>query len=120
MRAFEVHLNGKRLCVAGIGEDGVLSMVITDVARKERSHLDLRVGGLFSNTGEHVEWGVQRLETGDDVRVKIIESTSIDSPSRRRQPDPKEELASKKRYIRRVARELGWEVRAKRATKAKP
>jgi hypothetical protein len=27
MRAFEVYLNGKKLCVAGIGEDGVLTTI---------------------------------------------------------------------------------------------
>jgi len=52
MRAFEVHLNGKRLCVAGIGEDGVLTAIITDVARKDGNDLDLTVGGLVSRTGD--------------------------------------------------------------------
>jgi hypothetical protein len=29
MRAYEVFLNGKRLCVAGIGSDGYISASIT-------------------------------------------------------------------------------------------
>jgi hypothetical protein len=119
MRAFEVHLNGKRLCVAGIGEDGVLTAIITYVARKDGNDLDLRVGGLVSRTGEHVDWSNQRLKTGDEIRLKIVKAASFDSPTRRRRPDAKEELASKKRYVRKVARELGWEVHTKRV-KAKP
>jgi len=29
MRAFEVYLNSKRLCLAGIGDEGVLSTIVT-------------------------------------------------------------------------------------------
>jgi hypothetical protein len=31
MRAFEVYLNGKRLCTAGIGDDGVMNTMIDHV-----------------------------------------------------------------------------------------
>lgn len=34
MRAFEVWLNGKKLCLAGIGDDGVLSVIANWVVGK--------------------------------------------------------------------------------------
>ena len=48
MRAFKVELNGKRLCVAGIGGDGVLSTMVDYIGNGRRKRLHLRVGGLFS------------------------------------------------------------------------
>lgn len=119
MHAFEVHLNGKRLCVAGIGEDGVLTAFITDVARKDWNHLDLKVDGLVGKTGEHVVWSDQRLKTGDEVRLKIVDASSADRPKKRKKRDPQEELRAKKLYVRKVAKELGWEVRTKRTAKTK-
>ncbi len=118
MRAFEVHLNGKRLCVAGIGEDGVLTAFITGIARKDWNHLDLKVDGLVGKTGEHVLWSDRRLRTGDEVRVKIVEAASADRPLRRKKRDPQEELRAKKLYVRKLANELGWEVRTKRTAKS--
>jgi hypothetical protein len=37
MRAFEVYLNRKRLCVAGIGDDGVLDTMVDHVVGKGRT-----------------------------------------------------------------------------------
>lgn len=110
MRAFEVYLNGKRLCLAGIGEDGVLNTMVDHVSGHGRNELYLQVGGLISPTMEHVLWRNQRLKTGDEVRVKIIESTSTDRPKQSHRRDPKEELRAQKKYVREMARKLGWKV----------
>ena len=111
--AFEVYLNSKRLCVAGIGDEGVLSTVVTHVVGKGRNQVDLNVGGLISPTREFVEWRRQSLRTGDEIRVKIVEATSVDRPNVRRKEDPKQELKRQKRYVRDMARKLGWQVTTK-------
>ena len=111
--AFEVYLNSKRLCVAGIGDEGVLSTVVTHVVGKGRNQVDLNVGGLISPTREFVEWRRQSLRTGDEIRVKIVEATSVDRPKVRRKEDPKQELKKQKRYVRDMARKLGWQVTTK-------
>jgi hypothetical protein len=110
MRAFEVYLNGKRLCVAGIGDDGVLSTIVDHVVGKGRNQQTLRVGGLISPTGEHVIWNRRRLKIGDEVRVKIVESASIDRPKERIRLDPKEDLRRQKQYVRDMAKKLGWKL----------
>ena len=39
MQAFEVHLNGKRLCKAGIDRDSVLSATVNAVSREDSHDL---------------------------------------------------------------------------------
>jgi hypothetical protein len=115
--AFEVYRNSKRLCVAGIGDDGVLTTTVTHVVGKGRNQVCLRVGGLISTTREFVEWRSQQLKTGDEIRVKIVEATSVDRPKERRKEDPNQELKRQKRYVREMARKFGWQVTTKRVKK---
>ena len=35
MRGLEVHLNGRKLCTAGIGPDAVLNTIVDVVGRKD-------------------------------------------------------------------------------------
>lgn len=115
MRAFEIYLNPKLLCLAGVGDNGVLDTTVDHVVGQGRNELYLRVGGLISPSQEHVLWRNQRLKTGDEVRVKIIESDSIDRPKERHRRDPKQELRAQKRYVREMARKLGLKVTTKRS-----
>ena len=120
MRAFEVHLNGKRLCVAGIGDNGVLTAHIAHLVGQYKNELRLEVGGLSLPFKEYVTWNRRKLKVGDEVRIKIIETTasdspetSIDRPKERIQQvevDPKEEIRNQKRYVREMARKFGWKV----------
>src|SRR5215212_4106000 len=85
MRAFEVFLNGERLCVAGIDGRCVLTVIIDHVKGKldPVDDVDLQVGGLISDTDEHVTWNRTHLQTGDEVRVRILDSDSADEPKQR-------------------------------------
>ncbi len=114
MRAFEVSLNGKKLCLAGIGEDGVLSTIVNWVARKGRGDLFLEVGGLVSPVDEHVAWIKQKpLLVGDKIQVRIVQTASVDEPKTRHREDPAVRLRSQKRYVRRMAGQVGWKVQAR-------
>jgi hypothetical protein len=75
MRAFEVFTNGKRLCLAGIGDDGVLTVMVSLAVKKGRGIDDLRldVGGLISPVHENVRWTNEHLNVGDEVTVRIVE-----------------------------------------------
>jgi hypothetical protein len=119
MRAFEVSLNGKKLCLAGIGDDGVLSAKVNWVTGDKASDLFLVVGGLVSPTREHVSWVRQKpLRVGDVIRVKIVETPSTDRPVKKHRIDPAEELRSEKRYVRLMAKRLGWKIQAQPKRKA--
>lgn len=109
MRSFNVSLNGKNLCLAGVGERGVLSAIISWVAGDRGEGLFIEVGGLANE--EHIDWVKQKpLQVGDEICVKIVESGSADEPVRRRHNHPAETLKAKKRYVGKMATELGWKI----------
>ena len=89
MRAFEVSVNGEKLCVAGIGDDGVLTTIVHWAARQDEGGFFLQVGALISQTKEHTNWINQKpLTVGDNVQVKIIETDVADKPVEQYRLDP--------------------------------
>ena len=114
MRAFKVYLNGKKLCLAGVGDDGVLTAITNWVCggRYTAADLFLEVGGLISPTREHVKWIKQNpLRVGDKIRVEIVETNSVDTPIERYRADSARDLENQKAYVRAAAKQLGWTVR---------
>jgi hypothetical protein len=110
MRTFEVFLNRKRLCVAGIDSDCVLTAIV-DYVNDKRGRLHLCVGGLDTAAEEHVRWQDRHLRVGDEIRIRIGEGKRADKPIKRFPRDPSMELESKKRYVHEYAKELGWEIK---------
>jgi hypothetical protein len=89
MKGFQVHLNGRKLCIAGLSEHGVLTAIVDYVSGHGRDELALSVGGLISSKEEHVRWVKRRsLRMGDEIQVKVIESESADRPQERHRRDP--------------------------------
>ena len=114
MRAFEVFINHKRLCVAGIEDDGVLTAIVTFATKKGvRDDLELHVGGLISPIRENVTWSNKPLNVGDEIRVKIVDTDITDSPRTRERENPAEDLKRQKDYVRAMARKLGWQIQSK-------
>ncbi len=91
MKAFVVRVNGKRLCTAGIGPDGVLSAIVNWVGggarRTAEGHFGFHVGGLDSRTDEHVGWQTPELRVGDKVTVEIVEAEHVDPEAERHAAD---------------------------------
>ncbi len=118
MRAFEVHINKKRICVAGVGDDGVLSLITTHAVGDGYSESWLTIGGIIA-TEAHVKWAQRKLKMGDDVRVKLVETEKIDRPKKRDPIDHKTDLAKEKAYVRKMARKYGWEIVSKPTKRSK-
>jgi hypothetical protein len=121
MIAFEVLLNGKKVCVAGVGDLGVLTTVLTWVRREARNtetgepgnteeELTLNVGGLISPKKEHVRWFENKVRVGDEVRVHVINLESVDPPYDRRTEDPAEDIRRQERYVEQMAKRFGWTI----------
>src|SRR5262245_44118758 len=120
MVAFEVFHNDKRLCIAGVGDFGVLSAIVTWVAHspdelKQQTDMTdrnpalfLQVGGLTSR--DHYDWNQIDLQVGDEIKIHIVNAAEVDTPRTERADDPAEETEQKKKYVRRLAKELGWEI----------
>jgi hypothetical protein len=94
MRAFEIRLNGKKVCLAGVGK-GILAVTVNWVARPKPSHEigGFAVGGIIDATEQQVEWASQRLRIGDELRIKVVEKGAVDTPRKRKgkrlAPNPK-------------------------------
>lgn len=111
MRAFEVYVNGKKLCTAGLPPNSVLTTNINHVSITDEL-FGVTVGGLNCATDEHVRWRNTRLRVGDEVRVKIVEADSVDRPRKRFKRNRKKELETQKRHVRETAKKLGWKIQA--------
>jgi hypothetical protein len=120
MTAFEISVNGKRLCTAGL-ENGVVTTILNWVnspsanPRRTKSaapkeFLSVHAGGLDTTTGEHLTWHRRSLKVGDDISIRVVDVPRADKPRERRERDLKQELQTKKNYVRQTAKELGWEV----------
>lgn len=92
MIAFEVYLNGKKLCVAGIGNEGVVTAIVDWVGRPEGASSELSVSGLISPAREHVKWVDRKLRVGDQIRVKVVNKTSLTSREKDTAATPRKSL----------------------------
>lgn len=118
MKAFQVHLNGRKLCTAGFRERGVLTAIVDYVGVRDGNELALTVAGLISRKREHVGWVKGRkLRSGDEILGKIIDTKSADSPRERHTDDhmPTPTLRDRKQYLREMAKQWGWTITTKRS-----
>jgi hypothetical protein len=105
MIAFEVSLNGKRICTAGADDLGVLSTIISACGKLGKKTVEYRpdetygeihysVGGLTSRSNSkkniHLKWkSVAPLTIGDVVHVKVVETEKVDRAKSRTRAKPK-------------------------------
>lgn len=128
MVAFEVFRNDEKLCVAGVGDFGVLIACVNWLAHSPEkleqrkaagiwepppTELNVQVSGLQSDeaTPLHKEWTEVPLRVGDRIKIHVIDAPEVDPPARERRDKPGDVLELKKAYLRRYAKELGWEIR---------
>ena len=116
MVALEVSLNGKRTCLAGTEQTGVVSANVcwvrrTDAQPGPREELFLEVFGLRTPEQESLRWrGQQPIKVGDEVRIKIVEAKRVSKPTTRHTETPADTLMAQKRYVRQMAKEFGWKI----------
>jgi hypothetical protein len=110
MRAFEIYLNDKRLCVAGL-DQGTLSFGVGCFENSHgRGEVSLNMTGMLL-TLETIRWQHRALRMNDEVRVKIVESPKSDK-YKVVQKAPTDARKYEKAYVRRMAKEFGWTIQA--------
>jgi len=99
---FEVLINGRRACVAGVSTYGVLNVILSRVKRSpmrfpeqkqvrytkrawSQENLDIHVGGLEINgederNDRHVAWLRRRIKPGDTIMVRVLSAGPIGRP----------------------------------------
>jgi hypothetical protein len=112
MIAFDVYLNGERLCVAGVGDSGVLTACATWVSHSLEMNLD--VGGVRRDergSPAHVRWTDTPIRVGDEIRIRVTDAAEISAAPVEQVAETGMDIEQKKSYARRLAHELGWEIR---------
>jgi hypothetical protein len=82
MIGFEVHVNGKKVCVAGA--ECVVGVNV-DWTWRSPEYIHFAISGISNAGGEdhHVEWDRPDVAVGDEVTIRIVETDSPDSAIRR-------------------------------------
>jgi hypothetical protein len=123
MIAFEIAIDGQRTCTAGVGPEGVTSVVASWVRRPSRDpatneplpgrfeeELTLDAGGLTHDPDGatvHVRWLRQPLKVGQRITLTVVETAAADPPVKRDREDPTSAERAKRRYYERLKHELG-------------
>lgn len=114
MTVFDVWLNDRRLCRAGVGRDGVLNAIVSWVALSGEAlaaarragqpteETRLHVGGLRAD--RHDAWLARRLRPGDRVTVAVEQAGRRDPPARTERRDAARERRLEQQYFERLKR----------------
>jgi hypothetical protein len=116
LTVFDVYLNNRRLCRAGVGGDGVLDAIVSWVKltgeaastarrlKRPTEEARLHVGGLRENT--HLAWSDRDLRSGDRVTIVLGRAQSHDPPAREKRSDPKRNERLERNYYLRLKRKF--------------
>lgn len=94
MTCFEVSINEKLVCRAGVDADiGFLAAMLDLLShqpkagsQRKRDGLGLRVGGSETNNGrtEQLVWLDRRVRVGDVITIRIVKASGFDKPKNRK------------------------------------
>ncbi|WP_437821462.1 hypothetical protein [Sorangium sp. So ce1078] len=85
MIAFRVSVNGTKVCTAGVGPNGVMSIMVWRDAGSPRALLEdghMHISGGNSDR-EYLYWSSPTLRVGDEIGIEILEADMVDPASRR-------------------------------------
>jgi len=116
MIAFSVSHNGKHVCTAGADDLTVLSAIITAHGKLGKKTVPARpddlqgeiyysVGGLTRRKDPkkdvHMDWrSLSKLKIGDIIQVKVLETTKVDKPIRRKNAEKRRKKANQAIHAR--------------------
>lgn len=106
---FKVLINDEIICRAGFeNENAVVTCILDSIRRKndDSEELNITIGGLNSDTNQHVDWYKNNLQEGDKISIEII-SNDFDTPSLiRERMSEKDIIARKLEYFNKLKTEL--------------
>ncbi len=86
MIAFEVSINGEKVCTAGLLPLGVISAILSYTRLAEGETLHFGVNGAVSDqaeNGDYLTWIAETLQPGDTITIRIVEVAESDEPKER-------------------------------------
>lgn len=115
MKAFEVSINGHRVCLAGVGDAGVLHAIVGWVGGfgpDPNEDLSLSVCGLEKLSDEHLRWHAPSLGVGAEVLVRVVEAAAVDPPDERFRHEKRRGMDEYRELFRECAQDLSDAERA--------
>jgi len=115
MLGYNVYRNNERLCVAGVGDFGVLTACVTwvgysperlvrwaadGISERQPVELTLHVGGLKSDDREpglHLRWIDANVRVGDEIKIQVIDVAQVDAATTEFHDDPETDFEAKKK-----------------------
>jgi hypothetical protein len=106
MIALEVTVNAEKSLTAGVGDDGVVTTIVTWVGGGPRgTKIDLHIGGLGNH--ENLLWANRDLQVGDVVQVRVVDVETPDEPFKREREAPALVERDRRRYYEELKKEYG-------------
>ena len=101
--AFKITVNSETKVIAGIEEISVLSFILSYISGENLlDRIELLVNGLLhhdENDYEHLDWIKRCLEIGDEITIRVVETSDLTEPISRRRENPElVEKAQRKYY----------------------
>jgi hypothetical protein len=94
MFALEVSINGEVALTAGVEDWTLIHADILALRANEKieeDRFEIKVDGMpqqvTQGQHEHIRWGTKRLQLGDVIQVRLIETESVDPPIKRYRSD---------------------------------
>ena len=83
MIALDIYSNGKRVCTTS--PEGLQILTAAATWHESGNAWDFHVRGITHEQGyeEHLSWIDQKLNVGDRVTIKVVETKEPDEPKRR-------------------------------------
>jgi hypothetical protein len=80
MLAFEIAVNGKRVCIAGTSKSKVVATTVTWTYRHPEQ-VSFSIGGIpDDDSANHMAWTAPLINVGDEVCIRLIDTNSCDAP----------------------------------------
>jgi len=90
MLAFELYVNGQKICTAGSDGLDALTTGITFSRPKQPAQREagtyMTVAGVIKQPEEFHHWDHRQLHVGDKVEIRVVETSKVDAPKRKDHP----------------------------------
>jgi len=105
---FELKINDKLICTAGVSDLRFLTAALT-LMRREEEELAVSVGGMAfhdDGTSEERRWVNQSVTLGDKIAIRILDLSTCDQPEESLANNPVQEKEINLRIFERMKKQF--------------
>jgi hypothetical protein len=109
MLGMEIILNGTRLCIAGVDDEGVTAVVDLHTWRLPDGSCPASALRVFAiKDFDHLQWpGAENLQPGDEIVLRVVDVSEFDLPTRARRKSAEDDEAQERLRYEDLKRKYG-------------